>query len=517
MTPTKQLIEDLRLFGTLAPESQKICLERALALEFADDLAIQQLLDELLLTTLPEPNTPADALLDAALQRAEESLAARRPREESGLSDSARARLVDVYRRLDPAARARPRLLNLLAQSPGEKDLRQLAELLAAEPPTDPRRAVLPVVVLFRRDDFDADLIFPRLLDGLAHASVATAILDLANFLTRQRRAAQHPATERADSIARLLGGLVQRLARLEEHPEESEWTPAEFQHRLAETVALCVALCDAAALVGDPVAVPPLRNALDLGHRRLRVEAAAALARLGEPQGEQVLLAMVAEPVVRTRVLAYLEELGRLERVDEQHRSPVAKAEGELAAYLAEPTRFGLPPQLFELLDSREQLWPGYAEPVPCYLFRFTYDLPQGIYRGIGMAGPILYSMTVDLSDLPPEDIYAVYAGWAAEHPEIREQPAAAFGDFDRQQVARLTHRLTAQDYTAIDPQKLGYFFGQPVLVARAVREEAHGVVVADDQQIQWHPTTSRHPLTAQEAYYLYKGRRLMRAFRTE
>ena len=68
--------------------------------------------------------------------------------------------------------------------------------------------------------------------------------------------------------------------------------------------------------------------------------EAAAALARLGDEDGKQELVALAAEPVARLRVLAYARELNLLDEVEENYRSPVAEAEAELCAWLAEPTR---------------------------------------------------------------------------------------------------------------------------------------------------------------------------------
>ena len=51
--------------------------------------------------------------------------------------------------------------------------------------------------------------------------------------------------------------------------------------------VGLAVALCDALAQIGNKEAIGKLYQAMDLSHRRLRTEAAAALAKLGEEAGE--------------------------------------------------------------------------------------------------------------------------------------------------------------------------------------------------------------------------------------
>src|SRR5439155_443086 len=120
---------------------------------------------------------------------------------------------------------------------------------------------------------------------------------------------------------------------------------------------------------------------------------------------------------------------VGRLDRADEADQTPLARAEGDLAHYLAQPSLFGIPPAAIELVDQRRQRWPGCDQPVDCFLFRYEFHLGERILSGIGMAGPILHAMRADLSDLSPLDIYAAYAGWCSEHAEIRELANDALG----------------------------------------------------------------------------------------
>jgi hypothetical protein len=287
------------------------------------------------------------------------------------------------------------------------------------------------------------------------------------------------------------------------------------LQQQVADAVALLVPLCDALALVGDTTIVDRLRKALVLSHRRLRTEVAGALARLGDEQGIEVLVQLTAEPVVRTIALAYLEGLGALPRVPQQYRTAVARAEGDLARWLAQPTRFGLPPGEIELFDACTQLWPGYEEPVDCFLFRYDYRLPQGEFSGVGMGAPATYSFYADLQDLSPSDIYAVYAGWSAEHEELTETPAANLSQAQSALWEEARQRLEALGYEEIHLAKLGHFFSQDVPVAVARRGDQHGVLVADDQEVLWYPNRgSSRPLGPAEAYYLYKGRKILGAF---
>src|SRR5262249_17257360 len=155
-----------------------------------------------------------------------------------------------------------------------------------------------------------------------------------ANHLTRTRRVARHPATERADQLIALLGSVVDRLRRLEERPAEFGNSPADLRKVVAEGMPLVIGLCDALAWIGDPRAVGKLTQALELGHRRLRTEAAAALARLDQERGREKLIELTAQPAARLRALAYLEEIGLLDRVPEDRRSAAARAEGQFAEW---------------------------------------------------------------------------------------------------------------------------------------------------------------------------------------
>lgn len=393
--------------------------------------------------------------------------------------------------------------------------LRQLVKRLATNPPVHPNDVALAFRPLFQRLDYDVAAVFPELFGGLSHPSVAAAILDLANHLTRKDRVAHHPAADRTEQLITLLGGLADRLGRLEEQPFESGQSAAELSAQVSESVSLSVALCDALALIGDQAAIGKLYRALELEHRRLRAEAAAALAKLGEEAGLAALLALAAEPVARLRVLAYAEELGALDKVDPKFSTPAARAEAELAVWLAEPTQFGLPPKECELVDSRTQYWPGFDEPVECFLFRYSYELGDTRFGNIGIAGPVSHAFIADLADLPPDDIYAAYAGWQAEHEEIRETEVDLIPSHQRSEVARLERRLRDAGYQELASLTLGSFFGDKVLVAKANWEGAEGLAVVDAKDILWKPIgPSRRPLGPAEVYCIYKGRRLLRTF---
>lgn len=479
---------------------------------------------------LPLPLDPAAdrllaAWLSAAVQARRQRLAAQPARGDRGRSDESTTPIERLYLALGTSSHGRSQLLAWLAVGGSTDELRLLARLLVADPPAGDDDVVQALAPLFQRPSAELAAMFPDLLGALAHPPLAAPVLDLANFLTRQQLVARHPAADRAAELIGLLGELIQSLARLEEDPAAFGDSPQELSRRVARGVALAVSLCDALAQIGEPAAIGKLHQALALGHRRVRTEAAAALARLGDEQGVSELVQLAAEPVARLRVLAYADELHLRDKLDPQHATPQARAEAQLCLYLAEPTQYGVPPTSLELIDQRRQFWPGYSEPVECFLFRFQYVVTvegegERSFSNIGIAGPLAHAFVADLGDLPVEDIYAAFAGWQAAHDEIREYDVARLSRSEQLEVERLKRRLHDAGFRQIEPLRMGYFFGDKALIAAARRpaeenETAAGVAVADFETTLFFPERSgRRSLGPDEAYCIYKGRKLLKTF---
>jgi hypothetical protein len=515
MPPRLQaLLEDLARADSLAgpdlvrAERHAAWLAEATGEELAEFLA-----------AIAERPLPLGETSDRLFARALAAVVRQRRKSPASGQDDLPIDLVDrLYRQLGGQSKARAQLLAWLATAGGREHLQVLAQLLVADPPADDEDVVQALAPLFRRD-LVVDALFPALLDALASTQLAAPVLDLANYVTREKLVAAHPAAGRAAELGALLGDLSQSLARLEEAPAEAGLSPIDLSRRVAASVALAVSLCDALALIGDKGAVGKLNQTVRLGHRRLRTEAAGALARLGDDDGVTELVRLADEPVARLRVLAYAKELGILDKIDPALQSPQARAEAELAVWLAEPTQFGVAPARMELFDQRRQFWPGFGEEVDCWLFRFTYVVTvnesERSFSNIGIAGPLTHAFTTDLGDLSPDDIYAAYAGWQAEHEEIKEFDVARLSKSEKLEVERLVRRLHDAGYSQIEPQLMGYFFGEKGLVALAAREGLAGVAVADFRDIAFFPHRhSKRPLGPRESYCIYKGRRLLKSF---
>ena len=518
---TLGILDDLTRFPLLDPVGRAAAIERSAWLAHGQPAEVAAIFERLA-DSDDETLAEAEELLATIVRHAAQ--ARRNSREKFSalwLSEQVPERTAALYRRILSDSRARAGLLSLLAAGGTSQELALLVELLVDDPPEGENDVLAALSPLFQLTDYDAGALFPRLLAALAHPALAAGVLDLANFLTRRGLVARHPAYDQRQELSRLLGELAHRMQRLEEQPEESASSPQQLTQTVAHGVSMAVALCDALALIGDAEATPKLYRAMDLRHRRIRTEAAAALARLGEKQGREELLKLASEPVARLRVLAYAEELGISDQVESEYRTEIARAEAELALWLAEPANFGIPPTECELIDQREQHWPGFEDVVECFLFRFTYRLTtaQGpaIYSNIGIAGPLVRSVTADIADLPVDDIYSLFAGWHVQHEDIFEVDAHLLSETQRVDVARLERRFRDAGHDAIRPAMLCYFFSEKSLVARLRRSGVEGVGLAANDELLWYPA-NRGPrsLSPTDVVCLHRGRKLLRGFNT-
>jgi hypothetical protein len=516
---TEALIDDLKRADGLAGSELSRAARRS---TWVAELAPDNLAEFLAAAAeLPAPLSPAtDRLLAswlvAAVQARRQASLASQPAPD-GLAAALRS-IETLYATLPASSRSRGQLLAWLTSggSPAELDLFQ--RLVLSAPPENDQDVVQMLAPLFQRQRLAAAELFPALLNAMGFPALAAPVLDLANFLTREGIVSRHPAADISTELIDLLGELAQMLLLLEEQPDRFGDSPQELSRRVARGVALAVSLADALALIGDKQAAGKLYQALGVGHRRLRTEAAYALVRLGENDAADELAGLAAEPVARLRVLAYARELGIEDKIEEPYKTPAARAEAELCVWLAEPTQYGVPPSACELFDHRRQHWPGYNEPVDCFLFRFQYVVTveegERSFSNIGIAGPLVHAFLADLGELPADDIYAAFAGWHAQHADIHEFDVERLSKSEQLEVERLKRRLHDEGYSEIDPQRMGYFFGEKALVALVQRKETPGVAVGDFHDTLFFPQRSSRPLGALEAYSIYKGRKLLKAF---
>ena len=438
------------------------------------------------------------------------------------LSDSGKALkslqtdwVVLVASRLSPEVANRHLLMQLLAMARTPQSLRGLNQLLADCPPRGWMAAGQILSPLMQHSDWPVASLFPELLDRLVEPALAAPILDLAGHLTRTQAVSEHPATDRVGALNVLLGSVADRLARFEEDPRSFGTDVDQVQSILGEAVALAVSLCDAVGLIGDASSIGELNKAAELRHRRVQCEAAGALARLGEGVGIQHLIALAEEPSARLRAIAYSDELGFGDRIDDAFREPAALAEAEIALWLSQPQQMGVPPTSVEVVDSRRILWPSFNDPVDVFLVRFQYDFGEKQYSNVGIAGPTTFALSADVADLPPEDIYAIYAGWHAEHEDIFTVAANELNDAQHRLAEPMQTYLERVGYEEPRLELLGFFLDETATVYSAKRDNIECLVVTDGLETMDLPTAGRtRPPACDDLFHLYKGRKMLRTF---
>ena len=398
-------------------------------------------------------------------------------------------------------------LLQVLFASGHSTAIHLGVELLLAKPPVDWAEVSLALAPLMQSRIWQVEDVFPKLLQSTA-PSVLSPALDVANYAFRSRQLVDHPAKLDLATLLRLMGGLVNQLGMLEENPAQFGRTVIAIQKILFDSVSLCVSLCDTLGLIGNQDAVAKLTQATRLSHRRIRTEAAFALAKLGNKKGEELLIELAADFSSRQRAIAYAEELGIVDRIDERWTNAAALAESRLANWLAQNEQMGISPSRMEMLDQRTLSWPGFEQPQECFLFRFEYDMQESIYSNVGFSGPMCHSFSQDLADISLDDTYAIFVGWDIDHPDAYEIAPNALDARIQDRMNRLLETLPEQ-LELIETLLCANFFEHFGILARVlINDELRIVVVAEDDRVTCEPFTTKNQADPLLTYWLWRGR---------
>ncbi len=421
-----------------------------------------------------------------------------------------------LYLAVAPDSQLPNHLLRWLATGAESGRLELWVQLMGDQPPEDRTGIGLAFAPLMNVEFTPPEWFLDSLIDApTRHSQVAPAIYDLCNFFYRHQLVEQHPAQIRLEALNELLGQLVGNLKQIESGKINPNIDVKAINRQVADSVALIVALCDTFALVDYQVAAENIIEAMLLRHRRVQTESAAALARLGYPEGEKALIAMAAAPVSRLRVLAYAEELGFLNKISLELQGEIAIAESQLAIWLSEPEQMGLAPTHIELVDNCEQYWPSYEHPVQCYLFRYRYGKGENAHSNIGICGPLTHAFAADIGHLSPEDCYALFSGWQTTHQEIFQMSVEQATQLHRSETRRMQSLLNEQEIEDLQIQTAGSFFGEALLIATGTLEGTTGTAIADQNDVTWIPSGTEHaPIDWELAYALWRGRRLLATF---
>jgi hypothetical protein len=364
-----------------------------------------------------------------------------------------------------------------------------------------------------------ASTFFDLLGNSLLEPAQTVALIEVANQQARVNTSTHHPLAPHRETLRRLLGQVVGKLGVMEQDPGHYGQSIEEIQAMLEESVALVVALCDLVALMRDEEAVGKLRQAMALGHRRIQVEAASALSRLGQAEGTSHLVSMAKEPSERMRVIAYATRDGGLEAIDPEYRTPEAQAESMMALWLAARPNLGMPPNHLEAIFSDRLFWPGYQEPQRCFLVYFRHAIPGGLIQNVGIVGPAVHCLPNSLIGLDAVDQLAAYAGWHVSHPEIWDRPWSEASSDMRTEFQLLLDQLENTQHDRIEPQRIGSLLGTLSLSALWSKDNRQGIVATDGEvlwsvPLQSAPEDRTQPIDPQTALWILRGRTLLGQF---
>jgi len=413
--------------------------------------------------------------------------------------------IVELYRLCPGDGRLRNLLLGYLAKIDTPDSFRLWTQLLCEDPPLTSHsigNAFQPL--LASSAHWDSAKLRTLIDRATGNLHVAAAVYDLANHAVRSGKIDDHPAGHRRTQICELLGALIHKLSQIEDGFLPQGESPASIAATISDAVSLIVALIDTVALLHEQQAAGKLRTAAELRHRRIQVEAAAALARLG-----------AAEPGTRQRAIAYARELGIAHEISLEYMGPIATAESCLAMWLSLPEQMGLAPTEIRLLDQRKLYWPGYEVPQDCFLFEYRYGRDANAHVNVGMSGPATHAFFADLTPLSVEDQYAAFAGWQTWSDEIYLIPIERAEEALAAHAARLKTRLIENSPSDVTLQAMLSFFGTHALIASANTNGTRGTWIVDEQSTELIPAHNEAaPIDWRLALDIWKGRRGLATF---
>ncbi len=421
-----------------------------------------------------------------------------------------------IYRFSPLNSELRNQILRWIGTSAQPHALEIWLDLICDDPPEHRLGIGLAFAPLTERHFSPPSNLLQRLLiKGTTHAHIAPAIFDLFNFYVRTGKLKTHPASGRLEELTGLYQQLCRQMQQIETGNFQKQLDVGQINRQVSDAVALLVSLSDLFSLTQHRPAIPFLKTAIELRHRRVQTEAAAALARLGDEDGKQTLIRLADQPISRLRVLAYAEELGFQQEISLELQGEIARRESELAIWLAQPQQMGLAPSQMELLDQREMYWPSYDQPQNCFLFRYAYGVGLHAHSNIGICGPLTHAFAADLRHLPIEEMYAAFAGWQTVHQDIFQMTPYQARQARPAVTRRLERILDDGNYDEVVIQAYGSFFGEWVLIATACYEGKNGTIVVDDHDSTWfdqgHPQA---PIDWKLAYAIWRGKQLLARF---
>lgn len=165
--------------------------------------------------------------------------------------------------------------------------------------------------------------------------------------------------------------------------------------------------------------------------------------------------------------------------------------------------------------MDTRTLYWPGYEEPRDCYLFKFYYELPQGPYSNVGIAGPLNHAFQASLNELSRDDQFAAFAGWHVEHEEIYEVPPNHWNPSQQRKADQLAQLFLSSDFEFKSAVALTFMLGDTALLAKLERDgRSFTGIVGEKNSFFLESSGQRENAVAELVLSIFRGRALLNAF---
>jgi hypothetical protein len=396
-------------------------------------------------------------------------------------------------------------LLESMLLSGQSSSVRLAVDLLVDSPPSDWKDSAQALSILMQATNWKLADVFPRLLDS-NQPSVLAPALDLANNMARKHGVSPHPAAERFESLLTVFGAVTLQLQSLEEDPRKFSDNVQVIQHILFDAVSLLVAMCDFFAQMGDPRSIGKLNQALVLKHRRLKLEAAYALAKLGESRAVDLIVELLQDDSSRARALAYLHELSADDRIDPQWTTSLAKAKSDLAIWLSQPEQFAIPPSRIVLVEQRTLQWPGFEAPQECFLLQFDYGSADEKYSNVGFSGPFAHAMSLDMKSFSNDTIFAMYLANDIEDPQESRIAWNSLPDTQKNSHGHALRDLEEKGFLEIKPLAQLHCLNAQALLCQATSDEGNtwGILTDGDSVIR----CISGPQTFETLFLQWKGK---------
>jgi hypothetical protein len=283
------------------------------------------------------------------------------------------------------------------------------------------------------------------------------------------------------------------------EHPFDNDAGKRQLERWLTDHDRghLTYAVSAAAALpyISGPRRDRLLAIALDHASDEVQLEAAYASAKLGRDSGIQRLARFCLNVDRAEKARQYLGELSREDVIPPEALDPDFCAKAEFSQWLAHPNELGRPPDVLEIVDRRDLVWPPELERKTLWLIKYLCRDTSGLLDdvvGVGLVGSVTFCLSGDKLELrPPEDSYAAHCYWELEArgyitvAEVEHDSTEydgmlrqiTLGDLARPRIIRVVEIAPELKY----PQRL-------IALARTMRNGDEGWVVVDGPRSRWY-----------------------------